>query len=399
MAKRWGWLTPDAPAPETLRCRSISVPDDLAFVGAVSGALLDLTKAYNWEQFGTMTPEQAAEIMLYAVQEFLNDECSGGSCPRGWRVGVGGGIEFTEDGGETWQEGDDAVYEPLQSVDAPTPEERRCLAAANAVEVMRQTYVEVLNEFQETGAPQLALFAFSSVFALLFAGLIVPVTAIAAINAMLNFTIQSFVGALGLMEQLADDDWTEGFSERLQCALFDASTDTDGKVTFDFAAVQAEIGALLGDFDAGLIFWIFYIFTVIGAEGLNVAGTTTSIEEADCDVCDCSNGLELVPSTVDPAPGTIIEKIGECRWRITGYTNGAIDRRLGVKDATGGCINIVSITYVNAPTFNSKVNCAGSASSGSGGLGVGAQDWRWFVLTKSIASGSPPIIEIEAFRS
>jgi len=57
------------------------VPDDLALVGAVTGALLPLTYPENWEQFGTMTPEQAAGVMSAAFEAFVASDCVGGECP------------------------------------------------------------------------------------------------------------------------------------------------------------------------------------------------------------------------------------------------------------------------------------------------------------------------------
>ena len=68
------WLTGDE-IPTGTKCREIRVPDDPTFVSAVSGALLDLTRPENWEQHGTLTPQQMADAMLDAYFSFAESEC------------------------------------------------------------------------------------------------------------------------------------------------------------------------------------------------------------------------------------------------------------------------------------------------------------------------------------
>lgn len=72
-----GWLTPNE-IPEATTCRSLLIPDDVDIVAAVSGALLPLTKQYNWEQFGTVTPEEIAEAMMTMYVAWLSDACAAG---------------------------------------------------------------------------------------------------------------------------------------------------------------------------------------------------------------------------------------------------------------------------------------------------------------------------------
>lgn len=72
------WLTPDTEdALAELVCRRFFVPDTPAFRESVSGALLELTYSWNWEQFGTMTPDEAALIMLKMYNRYaLESSCS-----------------------------------------------------------------------------------------------------------------------------------------------------------------------------------------------------------------------------------------------------------------------------------------------------------------------------------
>lgn len=63
----WGrWLTPDTPAGLTV-CRRFRLPIELN--PAFSGAIGYLTDSDNWEQFGDLTPEQAAELAFEVTQD------------------------------------------------------------------------------------------------------------------------------------------------------------------------------------------------------------------------------------------------------------------------------------------------------------------------------------------
>ena len=70
-SKKRAWLTPDTEdAAADLICRRFFVPDTPAFRESVSGALLELTYAWNWELDGSMTPEEAAAIMLTMYNDY-----------------------------------------------------------------------------------------------------------------------------------------------------------------------------------------------------------------------------------------------------------------------------------------------------------------------------------------
>jgi len=66
---RYGWLTPDD-IPSTAECRALFIPASEAWLANVSGALLELTYAYNWEQFGTLTPDECAARMQEMYDDF-----------------------------------------------------------------------------------------------------------------------------------------------------------------------------------------------------------------------------------------------------------------------------------------------------------------------------------------
>jgi microcystin-dependent protein len=55
--------------PPALTCWRIRFPDDPAFEVALKGAILELTKEYNWEQFGSITPAEMAQAFDRAYVE------------------------------------------------------------------------------------------------------------------------------------------------------------------------------------------------------------------------------------------------------------------------------------------------------------------------------------------
>lgn len=74
------WLTGNTAAG--VICRRVFIPADINLRAAFSGALLDLTSSRNWEQFGTLTPDQCAELFSLMVDTFFNDgECEAEPMP------------------------------------------------------------------------------------------------------------------------------------------------------------------------------------------------------------------------------------------------------------------------------------------------------------------------------
>lgn len=67
------YLTPDAPLPSQTACFRLKIPNNLTFIGAVKTALLDLTRSWRWEIYGSMTPEEAARAALDMYNEFNQD--------------------------------------------------------------------------------------------------------------------------------------------------------------------------------------------------------------------------------------------------------------------------------------------------------------------------------------
>jgi len=278
-----GWLTPDSPVSPELECRAFYIPNQIEFIGAVSGALLELTKAYNWEKFGTMTAEEAAGEMYNRWLAFMENSCGSFECPPGYRIDQYGKLQQSNDGGGSWTDNPNAIFIETPEREEPTAEERRCLAAANAVEVLRLTYLDVLVAFAEDRDATFGMLAFATIMAFLLGALFYPASGLAALSALLNFTLGAFSTAYAGLEFLGDDDWTPDYSDELTCLLYEHSSDVEGVVSFDWVAVTQNI--FMPEFDAALTFWNWYVLNVIGEQGLNDAGATTSIDEWDCSDC------------------------------------------------------------------------------------------------------------------
>ena len=72
--RRRAWLTGSSPATGDFICRRIRVPNDLALVMAVNGALLQLTMPENWEQFGPLSAPEAAALMSEMYEDYVESD-------------------------------------------------------------------------------------------------------------------------------------------------------------------------------------------------------------------------------------------------------------------------------------------------------------------------------------
>lgn len=62
--------------PSSFRCKVIRIPDDLAFLDALNGALLELTYPSNFEQEGNaLTPQQMADAFSIAYDDYTIEAC------------------------------------------------------------------------------------------------------------------------------------------------------------------------------------------------------------------------------------------------------------------------------------------------------------------------------------
>lgn len=67
------YLTPNTLPADTI-CRVLFIPNSLDWLAQVTGALQELTFAYNWEQFGSVTVDQAVQAMTTMFDMFCFDQ-------------------------------------------------------------------------------------------------------------------------------------------------------------------------------------------------------------------------------------------------------------------------------------------------------------------------------------
>jgi len=326
----------------------IPIDDNLYFMAAVSGALLELTKDWNWEQYGTMTAAEAAAAMLELYTAYTLDDCGEHGCELPYpydiildgplhpvRINPDGHLEELVDG--EWQApGGDYEVPAVPAREEGTEEERRCLAAANAVFVLDTLYETATDSFLLDGTD-------AAVYEAVLTALV------AILGPWAGFSMASGIGlALGaflvffeLLETVTADVWTDDFSDQLRCLFYNCSTDTADVVTFDWSCIQSGIAELVfvagGDLNTQLLYQqVLFILNIITIDGLNLAGATTDITSADCDECGdwcylfdfaTSNGGFSVPSG---SGGFYDTSLTPDRWRAAQNWPG-LPNRIGIR--------------------------------------------------------------------
>jgi hypothetical protein len=199
---------------------------------------------------------------------------------RIYRVLRSGKMQYSDDGGETWDDADTLPeYPPLPPRSETTEEERRCLAARNAAEIIRLATIEIITAWNTTSDPLQTisdLVGFITGAVALFLGN--PILALVATG------FELFQNALAVIEAGLDTAWNTETTDKLTCLLFElASDDGNGKVTFDFEGVRYRGNEVYSD--ARLIVIHQWLLGIIGSTGLDLAGATTSVSSWDCSGC------------------------------------------------------------------------------------------------------------------
>lgn len=384
--KRYAWLTGDTPpSPEEL-CRRISVPSDLPLVTAITGALLPLTNPSNWQQQGTMTPEEAADIMSAALDAFLSStcqaECPPIQLPDGNRIyrrnPTTKRFEYVDTVSGEWIEpsGEEALPSPTPREET-TEDDRLCAAAANAVHCLKVTLEAVLDEWEAFSPPAQAITTMvTGIVGWAGAAFYPPMLAyVLLVEAAFNLFYE-------MMDAISWNFWDGNFEQALVCSLKSNATDTDGVITFDYDAVVSDLWAQLwtrGEYVL-LVTQVQYLLWVIGQQGLDIAGTTTAVT-GDCSDCGtwCYEGrLYDTNFTIQAGYWTQDYKL-HCapydgnRWASGSFTvdtsNCVIKRVALYVEAAGGTTgNLeISVTPSNGPLYYY------GSSEALGGIGY----WRY----------------------
>jgi len=250
--------------------------------------LLETTYSYNYEQVNDtdLTVEETAAEAYTRYVAWLDAVC-GGDCPtcempgggRVYRVSPDTGhYEYLEDG--EWVE--DADIPPIPEREEGTAPDRVCAAAANAVEVVRLTWIQALADFDASMAAQDALIDTVDGIAATIGAVFYP--PILALFAMTQVGWEIVYTAYGLLTAV---DWDDALTELLTCTFVEHGTDTAGVVTFDVGAILTDIWdlSLRGGVYITMAGQLQWILGTIGPDGVNTAGSLDLVE-GDCSSCD-----------------------------------------------------------------------------------------------------------------
>lgn len=315
MARKLFETPPDTP-PEVV-CRTFKIPSSYHWLGIFNKAILTLLNEYNWEQVNDtdLTIEGTIALIKPMIEEYWDTQecCEPDACllPDGSRVlrlSISGHFEQLANGGWIPPTGDYEVP-PVPARGEGTPIDRRCAAAANAQNVLQLTYEVVTDASAEGLTVAETAVELATTLTLLvapFLGFVVPAMIV---------LLEAFIFALlEIAEFMTSDYWDVEFSEMLTCILFDCSTDDSDVVTFDYDCVleglTTTVDLLNPQAQSQLLLFgqVRYLLAIIGVDGLNAAGATTEIDDANCDACggwcrqmlssDGTEFIEMVAGTI-----------------------------------------------------------------------------------------------------
>jgi len=263
-------------------------PNDPAWGQLLLGAAQMLAYAWNWYESGDLTPEEAADAFRQIVEQAPYEACAC-TLPDGGRVirinPTTGHLEELGDDGDWHEPTGDYAVPPITPRTGGTPEDQRCLASANAAHVLELLYESITDSIAhelETAEAYAALVtAFIAAVGWEFAPIAFAIAAFFLTVFGIVYEIVKIIGA---------DLWDDTFTETLKCALYGCSSDDgEGVITFDWLCLQNALAAGTNalNFDQLRLFnQLYFIIQVLGgADGLNQAGATTSITDADCSEC------------------------------------------------------------------------------------------------------------------
>lgn len=279
--------------PETSECRTLTIPSSREWLGIFNSALLEMTKAYNYEQVNDtdLTPEEVAAYCFDQYVSWLSSTCGGGvpcvipgtELPP-FRIGPAGRVQ--QQVGETWVDPEGDYYLPPPDARTnPSEIDRICLAAANAANALEQVYEDMIDAYNTDVDPAFGAIAYAGANGTVMLAALGFITGGLALVMYGVFTL--FYEAF---QWLTTDVWDDEFTNELVCILIDNATDTAGVVTFDYAGVMDAIARKVELEDALIDIRRFgqitYMMQFIGEQGLNLAGATTAITTPDCEDCE-----------------------------------------------------------------------------------------------------------------
>jgi len=281
------YITPPS-TPESTTCRALLIPDSSDWLAIFGGALTELIYAYNWEQVEGISVTDALAVANTVINGFY-EGCVESGCqqPGGYavlRIGEDGHVEQLINGEWVPPVGEYA-FPSIPARTEPTPTERRCLAAANAANVLQIGYEALADAFAEGLTTSQAVVRLIEALAVTWFW-IAPI---------LNGLVLILAGLMELVYQafyyITADVWDADFTDILVCWLYECSASDGDIVTFNYDCLMEKMlnQVIAPPFDeamARLAVQLSYLIPVCGGvDFLNQAGGTTAITLADCEGC------------------------------------------------------------------------------------------------------------------
>jgi len=376
------YLTPPD-VPEERDCRALLIPKSTDWLAIFGGALTELSKTWNWQQEG-ITIDEALEVVNEVIAGFYAG-CTDSGCtlPDGdpiIHLNSDYEMEQLVDGEWVPPQGD---YElpPTPPREESTPEDRICMAAANAVNCLRLLY-EGLSDAYNEGLTETEAVGF---IILIIIGIIGSVFGL-ALAALIKLLAIIFTEIYLTVEFITADLWTLDFTHKLVCMFIGCASESGDVVHFDIPCVVGKIAeATTPDWDLAelrLLLQLGAIFNMLGTEAIDAAGATTAVEEYDCTDCACTYEL------YDGCGYSTITNIGGRRWRVVCGDTGGGNVSACVNIVGGaGCFCYCNLVVTGTISYTDVTNCDSinrvGMPSPCGGGAHRTDIFSWFIQSNS----------------
>lgn len=402
-----GFPLPEQIDGHELKYLCIPMPDEPSYRQAFWGHLLYLCNWFAWEhgQRGDTRAKRAAEywrsFLLPAYHEYLDGEgeCSsvgiegvrqrpdspcvldykdGGTwhqfadlrlCPPLLRQGGDGKIEYSTDGGETWEDVPDApgTSDPLYTnPPAPRGDNGACERAVNAMRVYSYFAQELANIIDNTPGGILPLIAaryarlFYDFWNSVFAGDLDAASSATALNLeILNYLTALFLDATAAGQSAGTylrESW-DGFTQDDVICAFYCAQNPDGTLNYDQA--QSKLLELVNADEIRAT--VKALVDCFGEGGFAAAQSVEGTVDRDCDDCEC--GQVLLESQGFPGGYGTLTYLGSGRWRVESESRGS-DHAIGVRRAGSLCWYSSNYTFVSgSSTYQDYRLCGGGSQT------------------------------------
>jgi len=288
------YLTPDAPPDDTV-CFTLKIPNDVAWIGIVKGAISELIKSYNFEDFGDYSSADTALRFLQMYEEFAFSECDMGCCYDTvlHRTTTAGAMEISIDGGVTWTPDPEDPRSTVSTLPAPVPagvSGTKCDAASNGKQHLEDM---ILGASTSLDTATTVIELVTDLLLLLLAALFLP----EALPVLIPLLITTSVALFALGKTAFDAYWTTDEKDKILCALYCYISDDGDFNETTFAQVIARLTTDLTPSAAKD--WFINEINVMGFRGLNNLCAYGSSADSDCSSCTCGScvaGWTFIPN-------------------------------------------------------------------------------------------------------